>query len=147
MEENCFDIEEACINDCVGCFEKYIMDIDPNTLLTILVMRNSKKCLDKLLDLKNIDIYIPNDYLGDTYLHLCICNSSRYDVLKVFLDHNFDPNLQNKMGNTPLHSAVYYNEVKYVKLLLEYGGDPKIKNKLNQSIENFSLSDELKNIF
>jgi ankyrin repeat protein len=140
--DECFDIEEACMTDCLGCFEKYIKEIDVNLeiVLTILVVKNSKKCLKRLLELKNIDIYIPKDYLGDTYLHLCICNSSRYDVLEVFLEHGFDPNLQNKMGNTPLHSAAYYHEVEYMKLLLKYGGDSKIKNKINQTPENISSS-------
>jgi|LakMenE01Jun11ns_1017448.scaffolds.fasta_scaffold9910797_3 ankyrin repeat protein len=139
--EECFDIEEACMSDCLGCFEKYIHTQNeniPETILTILVIKNSKKCLKRLLELKNIDIYIPKDYLGDTYLHLCVCNSSRYDVLEVLLEHGFDPNLQNKMGNTPLHNAAYYQEIKYVKLLLKYGGDPKIKNKINQTPENIS---------
>ena len=45
--------------------------------------------------------------------------------------------MQDKYGNTPLHIAVYSNDIEMCKLLINYKANPKIKN--NDSLNPVDL--------
>jgi len=49
--------------------------------------------------------------------------------VKLVIDCGVNPNIQNKDGDTPLHSAALNGKSEVVKLLLEHGADPNIQNK------------------
>jgi ankyrin repeat protein len=43
-----------------------------------------------------------------------------------------DVNIVSDLGNTPLHSAAMSGQTEAVKLLLEVGANPSLKNEFNQ---------------
>ena len=51
------------------------------------------------------------------------CELSSVNIVQILLDNNLDVNSRNELGETPLHIAVAKNDIKLIKLLLEY--DPK----------------------
>ena len=45
------------------------------------------------------------------------------------LEHGADPNIQDKLGGTPLHYAAFRGaNVEIINVLLDAGADPRIKN-------------------
>jgi len=63
------------------------------------------------------------DYYINNYFSL-----DKYEMVEIFLKYDADPNIQNELGNTPLHSCVILGEYEMAKLLLKYGANPDIKN-------------------
>ncbi len=56
--------------------------------------------------------------------------ASQYDIkeiVELLLEHNADPNLQNKFGDTALHAASYHG-TEIVELLLKHNADPNLQN-------------------
>jgi len=51
------------------------------------------------------------------------CELGSVNIVQILLDNNLDVNSRNELGETPLHIAVAKNDIKLIKLLLEY--DPK----------------------
>jgi len=72
-------------------------------------------------------------------------------VLRWLLEKGQDINIQNDIGNTPLHAAVEYGKFEAVKFLLEYGADVTIQNERNETaiwqvfipVDN-TISDEIR---
>jgi ankyrin repeat protein len=62
-----------------------------------------------------------------TPIHIAVIHYC-FDISKDFIIEGAEVNLQNNEGNTPLHFAVGLSLEK-VKLLLQRGADPTIKNK------------------
>ena len=62
-------------------------------------------------------------YGGNTVLHGC------FDKITadIFFSHGLDPNIQNNIGETPLHEAVYFGP-DIVKCLIQHGADTNIQN-------------------
>lgn len=50
------------------------------------------------------------------------------ETLKFLLRNNYNPNIQDKFGNTPLHYAAENPYPDYTKYLLKYGANPNILN-------------------
>ena len=62
---------------------------------------------------------------GGTLVHWVILpNEIQY--LKLLLEYDGDPNLQNYHGHTPLHLAIKYNKEQCISLLLDYRAEPTI---------------------
>jgi ankyrin repeat protein len=68
------------------------------------------------------------DALGATALHAAMYQSN-LTVVKLLLDHGFDPNAQDtRHGHTPLHIAVIANNTAAARLLIQYQADRNIRN-------------------
>jgi len=66
----------------------------------------------------------------------------------VFTNLDVDINLQNRIGNTALHTACLANHIEIVFFLLKNGADPELSNKQGQTAEDLcSLTPELKQVF
>ncbi|MBT8218334.1 MAG: ankyrin repeat domain-containing protein [Bacteroidia bacterium] len=50
------------------------------------------------------------------------------ELLKLFLEKGYDPNIPQMNNITPIQSAAHRGDLEMVKLLVEYGADPKIKS-------------------
>lgn len=53
--------------------------------------------------------------------------------MELLLKRGAKPNLQNPVGQTPLHCASSQNNVRTLELLLEYGADPNVQNNFRQT--------------
>jgi len=76
----------------------------------------------------NIDISSVNND-GLNALHFAAISGMDNSVIYL-LNMGLDPNSQDFQGNTPLHYAVKYNQIRIIKKLLQNGAD---KNKLNKN--------------
>jgi ankyrin repeat protein len=52
-------------------------------------------------------------------------------LVALLLRHEADPNIQDELGQTPLHFACSGGQKAIVVLLLQHHADPKVENKLN----------------
>lgn len=110
------------------------------TPLQIALLKRHDMCVKILLSKSWININSVDDE-GRTLLGLSIQNLSKRNietVFKLITDHNPDPNLQDALGNSPLHIALhkiiekkkwkkdYYSELQVSKLLIERGANSGI---------------------
>ena len=66
------------------------------------------------------------DVAGHTMLHHCVgplYNQHLHKAAKMLLSRGMDPNVENRMGKTPLYVAVESNQLKAVDLLLKFNAD------------------------
>ena len=67
------------------------------------------------------------------------CELSKINNVKILLDHKFDINHQNELGETPLHIAVAKNDEELVKLIIKH--EPRtdlVTNKDNFTVMNYA---------
>ena len=84
-----------------------------------------------------------NNVNQSTPLHFAIL-SSAYENAKTLLRHGALPNVQDADGNTPMHYAVMKGDTRLVKLLDDFGGDAKIKNKSDLSAIDMTITNDVK---
>lgn len=115
-----------------------IENVDPNcqnnneTLLSFCIFKKYEKVVKKLLEFPNLNIsnYISGN--GDTYLHLAIASSR--PILNLLLKHNeFDINLPNLQGDTPLLLAIKERNEELVRIIINHPRFDPIVSKLNDS--------------
>lgn len=51
-----------------------------------------------------------------------------FDIAKLLLDNEANPNTQQNDGNTPLHLTCLKGDIRLTRLLLQYGANPNIQN-------------------
>ena len=67
------------------------------------------------------------------------CELSKINNVKILLDHKFDINRQNELGETPLHIAVAKSDEELVKLIIKH--EPRtdlVTNKDNFTVMNYA---------
>lgn len=69
---------------------------------------------------------VQGDYDGRTALHLAAGNG-HVQCVKLLLDAGSDPNPVDRFGRTPLLEAVLHDEAEVIDLLMERGGELKMK--------------------
>lgn len=67
---------------------------------------------------------------GDTFLHVAACDGE-FELVKLLLENNADPNAADENGSTPLLEAAYGGFLKIVRLLLASGADPNAAGYTN----------------
>ena len=84
----------------------------------------------QLLLKRNVPLDQKNKYHDFTALH-CAANRGHAECVQLLRDAGADANLQDDVGNTPLHHAAYFNEVDSVKTLTSTANvDFKIKVRI-----------------
>lgn len=111
------------------------------TSLHVAVASGNKGEVEKLLQKRDQDLINGGNEDGWTPLHLAAALNNP-DIVKTLLpskkeqaeeDTKADPNAQSKSGCTPLHVAAATTCCpKIVRLLLEHGADPWLRNKKGQ---------------
>ena len=71
---------------------------------------------------RGADVNAPNTYGTPLFKH---ARSGHYDICKLLLDNNADPEAKDYADKTPLYSAADGGHTEIVKLLLERGADPE----------------------
>jgi ankyrin repeat protein len=89
--------------------------------------------LCQLLIAKDADVNKP----GWAPLHYAATHG-HLDILNLLLDHHAYIDAQSPNGTTPLMMAAQYGTASAVKLLLEAGADPELKNSQGLSALDFS---------
>ncbi len=54
-------------------------------------------------------------------------------VVKFYIDNGADINIQTKYGDTALHFCIHHNRSIILKMLLEAGADPTIRNNVDKT--------------
>ena len=97
-----------------------------------------RKCLElpsSILGLNSIN------FAGQTAIRLAVdATETNYSILAALLDAGADVNVQDKEGNTCLHTAVKRDSLELVSCLLLVGANPALKNKWGVSPSGYSKS-------
>lgn len=126
-----------------GMYTKYISEGLYKKMNITEVMQNSHVEAIKYL----IDKGISSDHLL-----VLACYYESVEIVKFLLEEGVNPNAKDENGNTALHCAIKQNsknlnnnQEALVKLLLEYGANPLVDNKQNESVlEDSSLPNKTK---
>lgn len=89
--------------------------------------------LVKLLIAKDADV----NKTGWTPLHYA-ASGAKPDIMTILLDHSAYIDAESPNGSTPLMMAAMYGNAICVKLLLDAGADPTLKNQLGLSAADFA---------
>jgi ankyrin repeat protein len=101
----------------------------------MLAALNNKLPLAKLLILRGADV----NQAGWTPLHYA-ATKGHIEMMRLMIDNSAYLDAESPNGTTPLMMAAHYGTPMAVKLLLEEGADPRIKNKLGLSAWDFSFN-------
>lgn len=87
-----------------------------------------KEIFEKKLDIHEID-----SEQGTNYLHVALQNATQttppIETIQFYLDHDLNVNLQDIVGNTPLHYAMLHSNIASALLLLQAGANPNLLNQ------------------
>lgn len=95
-----------------------------------LIENNDSKGIKRLIE-SSIDLSQTDDR-GQTPLHLA-ANYEDFDVIELLIVEGADLNITDDDGNTPM-SLVSSFDSSILKLFLEYGADPNVKNHQGRTI-------------
>jgi hypothetical protein len=101
----------------------------------MLAALNNKLPLAKLLILRGADV----NQAGWTPLHYA-ATKGHIEMMRLMIDNSAYLDAESPNGTTPLMMAAHYGTPMAVKLLLEEGADPRLKNKLGLSAWDFSFN-------
>ncbi|XP_021739133.1 ankyrin repeat-containing protein ITN1-like [Chenopodium quinoa] len=115
----------------------FVHDQDGMTPLHVAAVNGNTEVLIEFLEKKR-QAALERTTRGETILHLCVKNC-QVETLKALVEITYDLELLNSQdsdGNTVLHLAVAYKEVKMVEFLLGKGDkiDKNAMNKKHQTI-------------
>ena len=102
-----------------------------NTLMLAAIQNQIE--LAKLLIEQGAEVNKP----GWTPLHYA-ATKGHIDIMRLLIENSAYLDAESPNGTTPLMMAAYYGTPQAVKLLLEEGADPLIKNKLGLSAMDFA---------
>ncbi len=134
-----------------------IKDKDPYGRFALYVACREQRfeCVEAILEnqygLLTIDTFTPNTEKYCDYTPLMYSTRCGYNkIVKLLLINGANVNLQRSNGNTALHTAIKWDNIEAMKLLLEYGADVNIGNYENETPisldKNGILEKLLKNI-
>jgi Ankyrin repeats (3 copies) len=130
----CWGRRKPSSHDCYLIALHIAANYDLATLCNVLLQREkeiSPACdmirreFGEYLDA--IDIDQQDHGIGRTALHLAV-KSGSIVIVRSLLEAGAKVNIQNRLGHTPLHEALYYKRAGLVEPLMAAGADPRIKD-------------------
>jgi hypothetical protein len=73
----------------------------------------------------------PEQIIAEAFVHAC--QHGRTEVVRWFLDHGVRPDVAPYLGRTGLHWAIPNGQLEVIRLLLQRGADPSIRDELFQA--------------
>lgn len=73
----------------------------------------------------------PQEIIAEAFVHAC--QHGRTEVVRWFLDHGVSPDAAPYFGRTGLHWAIPNGHLEVIRLLLQRGADPSIRDELFQA--------------
>jgi hypothetical protein len=73
----------------------------------------------------------PEEIIAEAFVHAC--QHGRTEVVRWFLDHGLNPDAAPSLGRTGLHWAIMDSQLDVIRLLLERGADPSIRDEFFQA--------------
>ena len=73
----------------------------------------------------------PQEIIAEAFVHAC--QHGRTEVVRWFLDLGVRPDVAPYFGRTGLHWAIMHSQLEVIRLLLERGADPSIRDELFQA--------------
>lgn len=101
--------------------------------------------LKNLIDVKNKKKLNVGDSLNRTILYLASRNGY-FHIVDYLINIGTDLNKVQNSGSTPLHGAAYYGHESIVKILLENGCSPYIKNQFGNLAESEAYKGSIKSL-
>lgn len=116
-----------------------------STPFLYFILQEKLELAEYLLKVPSLQINV-SDSGQRNCLHLT-CFRGYVSLCKTILSlQKIDINSQTRRGNTPLHAAVEGGFIEMVKVLLNFGADPKIRNSQGRSPSDLSKNDEIKSL-
>lgn len=107
-------------------------NLQDETPLMLAALKGQRDTVEKLIELA-ADINKP----GWTPLHYA-ATTGQVEILRLLLEHDAYIDAESPNGSTPLMMAAMYGTPAVVKVLLEAGADPVVKNHLGLSALDFA---------
>lgn len=101
------------------------VDIHAQTPLFLAAFYGHPEAVHKFVN-SGANLERKNGKAAQSALHIATIHK-KYGAIKALLEYDFDINIQDIHGATPLHEATNKDDVKSVKLLLEAGASKTIK--------------------
>ena len=73
----------------------------------------------------------PEEIIAEAFVHAC--QHGRTEVVRWFLDLGVRPDVAPYLGRTGLHWAIPHPHLEVIRLLMERGADPSIRDELFQA--------------
>lgn len=103
------------------------------TPVELAMNRNCRKAFRYLItEFPSLSTSILGD--GETLLHHAIRNPHRKVFVPMLLNAGADIYQKNSAGNLPIHMAAQYGDSSLVKMFVERGCDPKVKNETGDEV-------------
>ncbi len=121
-------------------------DVSSSTFIYTAIKNNNPLMAQLLFDNGCDTSYKFNS--GGSYLHTIAEMQDAGDLMQAFIGFGLDLDLQNSLGETPLHIAVQKGDANYdtVSALLKGGADVNLKTKKKKRAYKLAKGREIKNI-
>ena len=120
-----------------------IENIFGDTALFIATERGRPEIVDRLVVYGANYYHLNND--GENLLYNAV-RSRNINMIQKILSLGLDVNQQDIYGRTPLMTAVNFGNKEKIKILLEHGADPNIKNNFGQKASDFTVYENIKSL-
>lgn len=112
-----------------------MMQVDKNGLTPLhhFILKNWDDLTQKVLQNIDLDASAFDEQADTSMLHLAAQANSPAMINYLIAKYNYDPNLRNNNGETPLWVAACYGQSNALKALLENGGNPNLAANDNMS--------------
>lgn len=116
------------------------LNFEKQTVLHVACLGDSASTLNLLLSYFNVCLD-QRDIKGLTASHIC-CIKGFSDCLAILLENDAYPNIQDNEGDTLLHKAFQFSQLKCLELLIKYNADDQLYNNAGWQAADVAFDNE-----